>query len=193
MKIINIYQKFFMQVWLFILSAVVFAFGILMLTDLGNYRLVITEGRESNTTFERGENDVLCMEVSIKCKTALEYFGPFDQIVYHGYNLVDSISGYKVKDYTLYLDVYDIYDYGNEVKYVFVETICAEEYSEKFYDPLHTRKVISRLENVKYEYPAWRIYVPIMIFVFTLPIMSLSGYLIAAKIIEWIKQKVSRR
>ena len=186
MKIINIYQKFFMQVWLFILSAVVFAFGILMLTDLGNYRLIITEGIGASIISMRDENGIPYKRVSIKCKTELVYYDSFDQIVYHGYNVVDDTSGYKVKDYKLFLDI--IYTGENEEE-VLIETICADEYSKDYYDQNYgwRIKIVPRLENIKYEYPAWMIYVPIIIFVFTLPIMLLSGYLIAAKIVARIK------
>ena len=186
MKISNAYQKFFMQVWLFILSVVVFVFGILMLTDLDNYRYVLTEGTGSMGASMLDENGERYIRISIKCKTELVYYDSFDQIVYQGYNVVDDTSGYKVKDYKLYLDV--IYE-REKGKGVLIETICADEYSKDYYDLEYANwiKIVPRLENIKYEYPAWRIYVPIMIFVFTLPIMLLSGYLIAAKIVARIK------
>ena len=62
-------------------------------------------------------------------------------------------------------------------------------YEKNFYDVEKGSgfKIIARVENAKYEYPAWRYYVPIAIFVFTLPVMGLTGYNSVIKAIECIK------
>lgn len=72
-----------------------------------------------------------------------------------------------------------------------LETVRGNTYEKKFYDVEKGRsfKVKARVENAKYEYPAWRYYVPIAIFVFTLPIMGLTGYNAVIETITLVKRK----
>lgn len=187
-SIVNIYQKIFMQVWIFVLSTLVFVSGILLLTDLNNYRYVITEGFGATYSSWLDEQGTPYARVYIKCETKLVYFRHPKQFEYTGYNEVKLTSDYRVKEAQLYLDIYETKN-GEQV---FLETIQSSEYSKDFYDLeyAHGIKIVPRLENVKYEYPSWRIYVPVLIFVLTLPIILLSGYLIVIMIIEKVKFKI---
>ena len=82
----------------------------------------------------------------------------------------------------------DVYKKENE-KWVLIDSVIGNEYSNDFggVQYLDDFKITPRVENVKYEYPAWRYYVPIAIFVFTLPVMGLTGYNSVIKAIECIK------
>lgn len=188
-SIVNIYQKIFMQVWIFVLSTLVFISGILLLTDLKYYKYVITEGNSANYSGILDEQGKKYIRVYIKCKAELMYTRDIHSFVgeWYGYK-VSSTSGYDVTSDGIYLDIYETRN-GEQV---LLKTIHSTEYSENFYDLEYALgiKIVPRLENVKYIYPSWRIYVPVLIFVLTLPIMFLSGYLIVTEIIE--KERIKK-
>ena len=185
-SIASIYRKLFMQVWIFVLSALVFISGILLLTDLRNYRYIISEGYGANSVTRLDEQGKNYTTVWIKCTTKFVY-GRNSTAGYLSCE-VSCTSGYEAENDGIYLDIYETKD----GELVFLKTVHAYEYSENFYDLEYARgiKIVPRLGNVKYKYPAWRIYVPILIFMLSLPIMSLSGYLIVTGIVEKVRLKI---
>lgn len=173
-----------MQIWIFVLSTLIFIFGILMLTDLSNYKYVITDHEGTNYTSYVDEQGQKYVNVYFKCTAELIYGKELHNITG---GKVKKDSGYKAKNEGVFLDVYETRN-GEQV---FLKTLQANEYSENFYDLEYGWgiKVIPRLNKVKYIYPAWRIYIPVLLFVLTVPIMALSGYLSVTSIIEKIKSE----
>jgi len=187
-SIVNIYQKIFMQVWIFVLSTLIFVCGILLLTDLKNYKYVITEGYAPTYVWNVDEYGKTYVNVHINCKAKLMYVGDIHNlpIMWFGYE-VSSTSGYEAKSDGIYLDIYET----KNGELVLLETLKTNTYSKNFYDLEYGEgiKIKPRLENVKYEYPKWRIYVPIILFILTVPMMALSVYLIVLEIIDKVKRK----
>ena len=176
-----------MQVWILLLSTMIFIFGILLLTDLKNYRLINVSEFGTGHYWLDDDNGVRYVNVHIKCEYEFRYCRSFKSFTVVKGKRVNTDRGYRVKSAEHYLDIY-AKENGETVLW---KTISGDEYSQDFYDIEfgENLEIKPRLENVKYEYPAWRIYVHILLFLITLPLMGLSVYNITIIAIELAKQK----
>lgn len=151
----KIFGKLFAQIWIFILATLVFTYGVLLLTDLKNYELIV-ENFDCSTrrvVDEGGKHQY--NSVIYSCNYGFHYCRDFNSFNAVGGKIVDRYSGYKVISADYFLD---IYRKENE-KWVLLETVNGTEYNKNFYDIEKgcEFKITPRVENVKYEYPAWRL------------------------------------
>lgn len=188
MRLENLYKTIFVQVWLLIISTMIFIGGIVMLNDLHNYKYVITEGYGANSALLTDEQGTLYRRVYIDCKAKLMYSLSWPGLENGEYEVMEN-KGYEVKSDGIYLDIYERNPENDEL--IFLKTIHSDTYSEIFYDVDYGDRItiIPRIENIKYKYPAWRIYVPIFLFVLSLSVMISSIYSIIVRVIEKIKNK----
>lgn len=150
-----------------------------------NYKIVpVNESTKTFNYFDENDN-FKYINVKFSCEYEFSYCRSFNSFNAVSGEVVNKYSEYKVISADYYIDVYR----KENDKYVLLETVRGNTYEKKFYDVEKGRsfKVKARVENAKYEYPAWRYYVPIAIFVFTLPVMGLTGYNSVIKAIECIK------
>lgn len=183
----KIFGKLFAQIWILILASLVFTYGVLLLTDLKNYELIpVNESTKTFNYFDENDN-FKYINVKFSCKYEFRYRRDFHSFYSIKGTMVNKYSEYKVISADYYIDVYR----KENGKYVLLETVSGDTYEKKFYDVEKGSgfKIIARVENAKYEYPAWRYYVPIAIFVFTLPVMGLTGYNAVIETITLIKRK----
>lgn len=181
----KIFSRLFAQIWILILATLVFTYGVLLLTDLKNYKLIV-EDKDFNFYYITNDaNEIQATRIKYNCNYGFHYCRDFNSFNAVGGKIVDRYSGYKVISADYYIDVYK----KENEKWVLIDSVIGKEYSNDFggVQYLDDFKITPRVENVKYEYPAWRYYVPIAIFVFTLPVMGLTGYNSVIKAIECIK------
>lgn len=184
----KLYESVFIQIWLLALSALIMAAGILLLTDLKYYRCVLTKGLGAACNFFADEEGKIYAVVSIDCETEFCYTRYFESFTCpdNTWHKVRPNSGYKLENYTIYLDIY--HKEGNES--VLVETVHDSSYSQTFYDIEYATglEIKPRIEDVRIRYPSWRIYVPVLLFLLSVPVAGLSFVTICIRIYSLRKQ-----
>lgn len=177
----SIYKRIIIQIWLMVLSLLVLMGGIFMLLDLKNYQCIMTGSIGAAKSYRLDDDGYEYCRVSVDTQKELVYY------TQHGKVVVPYSSGYKVTHSELYLDFYE----HKDGKDTYLKTIEGGEYEEIFYDLDYASrlKIIPRLENIKISYPSYRIWVPIILFLLSIPIFILSLYNTIIYTIEKVKKE----
>ena len=189
---IKVYGKIFMQVWILLLSTMIFIFGILLLTDLKNYKCYISSpfGGGFHLTAAYQEGKLMSATIICSNKISLEHKKSGSIIYQGGENGYCEFKSKWVRfKARLCIDVYK----NKEGELTLVNTIDEGYYITNFVGKeaitAWNYEFVPRLHSVEITFPSWRYYVPIVIYILTLPLMGLSVYNITIIAIELAKQK----